>query len=172
MSDRSTLVDVNVRASRYFLARAVALCPACRLQTELLGIGAPPGHEALIADDSALTDEDADDTWDGVPHVALFFHIERVSRAVSERLARLSDSFRLVPDADSGGPTWANHCAHCDFRWDDQDLFCEPGGAFMPTSLESADGVRLLHIDEPFEASVAGCAYPPAFFEAMRPEEA
>jgi hypothetical protein len=50
----------------------------------------------------------------------------------------------------------------------DHDLFCEPGGAFLPTTELSAGLIQLLPIDEAFEAAAAGYAHQPEFFDAMR----
>ena len=167
MSDPSRLVDINIRSRRYFIARSVTTCPACRSRTEVLGVGVPAGFETLIPDDTALTEDDAHDIWEAVPQAAFFFHIDQIPRAVSERVTRLSDSFRFVTGADVAVSHWSNHCAHCNLPLDDQELFCEPGGAFVPLSIRRAKSVRLSHVDEPFAASAAGCAYQPEFFEFM-----
>jgi len=39
---------------------------------------------------------------------------------------------------------------------DDFELFCEPEGAFSPTSKEAAALIRLHEVSEPFEAEAAG----------------
>ncbi len=51
---------------------------------------------------------------------------------------------------------------------DDHDLFCEPEGAFLPTSHARAAAIQLLRIDEPLEAAAAGYACDPQFFESAR----
>ncbi len=51
---------------------------------------------------------------------------------------------------------------------DDHDLFCEPEGAFLPTSQAQAAAIQLVRIDEPLEAAAAGYACDPQFFESAR----
>jgi hypothetical protein len=50
--------------------------------------------------------------------------------------------------------------------FDDQELFCEPGGAFLPTSESAAGLIDLLPIDLAFEAVAGGYAHEPSFFSA------
>jgi len=45
----------------------------------------------------------------------------------------------------------------------DHDLFCEPGGAFMPISAEAARRIQFVTIESCFQAAAGGYAYEPAF---------
>jgi hypothetical protein len=61
-----------------------------------------------------------------------------------------------------------NHCARCRALQGDHFLHCEPDGAFMPATAAAAAAIVLLEIHEPFEASAAGYAYEPDYFDSMR----
>ena len=50
---------------------------------------------------------------------------------------------------------------------EDHDLFCEPDGAFLPTTAESAAGVILERVDEALGAGAAGYACDPQFLDSM-----
>jgi hypothetical protein len=50
---------------------------------------------------------------------------------------------------------------------DDHELFCEPEGAFLPTSESTAAAIHLVLVDEPFETSAAGYSYEPPLLDAM-----
>jgi hypothetical protein len=50
---------------------------------------------------------------------------------------------------------------------EDHDLFCEPDGAFLPTTAESAAAVTLERVDEALEAGAVGYACDPQFLGSM-----
>jgi hypothetical protein len=61
------------------------------------------------------------------------------------------------------GSYWANHCERCGALQEDHELFCEPEGAFLPTSPAAAATIELLSVHECLEAGAAGYAIDPAF---------
>jgi hypothetical protein len=106
-------------------------------------------------------------TWRIAPQHAILFLIEFLPADVLDRLAAETSSYRFGrPNPPESG--LVNHCTSCDSLQGDHELFCEPEGAFVPTSASSAGTIQLLRVDLPFEAAAGGYAYEPAFFDSMR----
>jgi hypothetical protein len=154
--------DINIRSSGYFIACATGTCWCCEAPTPVIGLGMPPAHETLSMD--AERGESEPDSWESAACNALMFYIEYLPDAVRRRLANFSPFYRPGHDPGSQESYWANHCEKCGSLLDDQDLFCEPDGPFLPTSEASAAGIHLFWIDEPIEAAAAGYALDPQFF--------
>jgi hypothetical protein len=148
----------------------------------LVAIAVPPGHETLDVDDDALDEGSDDETqhrehpaaaWSVADHNAFLFYVDSLPAAVQKRINQYQPAYRpldpgAVPAAGGGsGSYWANHCEKCGCRLDDHELFCEPEGAFLPTSASAAAAIRLVLVDEPFETSAAGYSYEPPLFDAM-----
>jgi len=167
MSDLALRDDVNIRAGGYFIARTVGTCECCRASTRLLALVLPVEHETLAMDADAEREEVAQDTWEDASCNAMLFYVEYLPTAVQTRLNEFSPCYRFACSAATQGSYWANHCEQCGSLLDDHDLFCEPDGAFLPTSRASAAAIQLTWIDEEIEAAAAGYAYDPAFFESM-----
>jgi hypothetical protein len=167
--------DINIRSSRFYLARAVGTCRRCGAPTRLFALAVPPGHETLELDDEAQDDEAqqetlAKDTWRIAPNSAFLFFVEFIPAVIQNRLKPVTQLSRFGKSEAMAGGCWANHCERCGSQFDDQELFCEPEGAFFPTSEMAAGAIQLLPIDEAFEAAAAGYAYEPQFFDAMSKE--
>jgi hypothetical protein len=190
--DNGSDPSINIRSPRYFLARTVGVCWHCSASTPLVALALPPGHEALELDDDALDDNalaygtladgtPADETtadeapanaisqntWSVATHHAFLFYVEYLSDAVRHRLNALTPCYRFDHSEAAAGSYWANHCESCGSLLDDHELFCEPDGAFLPTSEANAGLIHLLPIDEGFEAAAAGYAYEPQFFDFL-----
>jgi hypothetical protein len=174
--------EINIRSPRYYIARTASTCWHCGSPTALVAIAVPPGHETLDVDDEAPVGEThAAATWSVADHDAFLFYIGFLPAAVQERINQYQPAYRphdpdavatpvpvAVPAASAGfGSHWANHCEKCGCQLDDHELFCEPDGAFLPTSASAAAAIRLVLVDEPFETSAAGYSYEPPFFDAM-----
>jgi hypothetical protein len=157
--------EVNVRAPRVLLAATAAICGRCGGATRVFALVVPPGHLVLEPDDGCAQDAAAPAEWCVAPHGAFLFHVGFVNDAAARRLRRLTRGFRAV--RTDCADCWANHCECCGSMLEDQDLFCEPGGAFLPESPELARRIHLVAIDEPFEACAAGFDHDPPFFDAM-----
>jgi hypothetical protein len=179
--------EINIRSPRYYIARTVSTCWHCGSPTTLVAIAVPPGHETLDVDDDA-SDEGSDDetqqrehpaaAWSAADHNAFLFYIGSLPAAVQNRINQYQPAYRPI-DADAtaaapatavgggSGSYWANHCEQCGRQLDDHELFCEPEGAFLPTSEATAAAIHLVLVDEPFETSAAGYSYEPPFFDAM-----
>jgi len=162
MSDSSNVSDTNIRSSGYFIACATGMCWRCGAPSPVIALGLPPAHETLSMD--AEHGESAPDSWEGAACNALVFYIEYLPDAVQRQLTNFSPFYRFDHGAGSQESCWANHCEKCGSLMDDQDLFCEPEGPFLPTSEASAAGILLFWIDEPIEAAAAGYALDPQFF--------
>jgi hypothetical protein len=152
----------------------------------LVAIAVPPGHETLdVASDDA-SDKGSDDetphrehpvaAWSVADHNAFLFYVDSLPAAVQKRINRYQPAYRPI-DTDAAaaataaggcsGSYWANHCEKCDCDLDDNELFCEPEGAFLPTTEPTAAAIHLVLIDEPIETSAAGYSYDPPHFDAM-----
>jgi hypothetical protein len=162
---------INIRSGRYFIARTVATCWCCRASTRLIALALPPEHETLAMDAGAETEELAQDSWEEASCSAFLFYIEYLPHDVQKRLGKVSSSYRFAFSKAASGSYWANHCERCGTLLDDHDLFCEPGGAFLPTNHSSAAAIELLRIDDPIEAAAAGYVFEPPFFASMEGSE-
>ncbi len=159
--------DINIRSPSFLLGRTVGMCGHCRAAISLFALVVPPGHQALEPDHDAEDEKLAAYAWRFADHHAFLFHVEFLPINLQSRLRQLtqSDCFGFGDFATSAH--WANHCEKCGFVQDDQELFCEPEGAFLPTSESAAGLIHLQTIREAFEAAAAGYAYEPQFFDAM-----
>jgi len=177
--------EINIRSPRYYIARTVSTCWHCGSPTALVAIAVPPGHETLDVDDDA-SDEGSDGetqhrehpaaAWSAADHNAFLFYVDFLPAAVQERINQYQPAYRSLDAAAAapapaagGGPGsyWVNHCEKCGCQLDDHELFCEPEGAFLPTSESTAAAIHLVLVDEPFETSAAGYSYEPPLFDAM-----
>lgn len=169
MNDSEPLVEINVRAPRYFIMRARGVCRHCNAPTDLVGLALPAGHETLDVDEAA-EDGTAADAWIFANDAALIFHIEFLNAEAAARLGSLTGSFWVDQQDSAAGPAWTNHCEACGSSFDDEELFCEPGEPFFPTSEAGAAAIRLLAIDGPLEAAAGGYSFDPNFMHAMSRE--
>ena len=169
MNDPQPLVEINVRAPRYFIARTRRVCWHCKEQTDLFALALSAGHETLDVDETAENASPAD-AWVLANDPGFIFHVESMNSEVVARLASLTRSFRVDQQGSAAEPAWTNHCEACGSPLDDEELFCEPGEAFFPTSEAGAAAIRLMPIEEPLEASAGGYSFDPNFFYAMSRE--
>lgn len=146
--------EMNVRAEHYSIVRATGACPRCGCRNELTALMVPPGH--AVRDPEACGAIQIAD-WEIFPCSAFLFHLERLAPAVEERLysrsARRGSTLR----------DQINRCTRCDYVWSDDELFCEPGGAFLPLSDREAQRLTFEPVAEPLWASVGGHAPDPVF---------
>jgi hypothetical protein len=187
------LPEMNIRSPRYYIARTVSTCWHCGSPTALVAIALPPGHETLDVDDDASDESSGDETqhrehpaaaWSVADHNAFLFYVGSLPAAIQKRINQYQPAYRPIdadataaataaaPATDAGGSSgsyWANHCEQCGCQLDDHELFCEPEGAFLPTSEATAAAIHLVLVDEPFETSAAGYSYEPPLFDAMIP---
>lgn len=159
--------EINIRSPRYFIARRLGACGHCRKPTQVFALAVPPGHQALELDADAHDEATAVDTWHVAVHGALLFYVEYLPEAVQARLKRYTQCYRFGHSDAAMGSYWANHCERCGCLLDDHELFCEPEGAFLPTSESSASSIHLLPMNEAMHALAAGYAYEPQFLDAM-----
>jgi hypothetical protein len=140
----------------------------------LFALAVPPGHETLELDDDAQDEAQDDapalDTWRVASNSAFLFFIEFIPDAIQSRLKQFTQPCRFIKSEAAVGGYWVNHCERCGSRFDDQELFCEPEGAFFPTNEFAASAIHLRTIEEAFEAAAAGYAHEPQFFDAMSKE--
>jgi hypothetical protein len=170
MSQIQPLRGANVRSPSYFVARMSVRCPHCGLPTRLLALALPHDHQTLnedAQDDDEGSAERPPDAWQRAGVNAFLFYVERLPKAVRDRLNELSQLFRPARSAATLNTYWTNHCEHCGRVLDDHELHCEPG-AFMASSEAAAANIELVRIPEPFAAVAAGYAMEPEFFACMR----
>jgi hypothetical protein len=176
----------NLRSERYILARTRCRCESCRAETRVVAVALPPGHELLTLDveegpvksagrddapaehrgeGSAERHASGEHVWDRAPSAAFLFHVESLPALVRDRLAAASPGYR---HATRGAMSYyANHCEACGRTFDDQELFCEPEGAFQPVNEIAAAAIVLTAIEEPVSARASGYSVAPQFFEFM-----
>jgi hypothetical protein len=159
--------DINVRSDSYWIAHTMGECGRCGAATRLIALALPPGHESLTLEWSVDEDESVRHVWESTAARAFLFYIEYLPEGLQRRLGEFSRNYRLAESDYTHAPYWANHCGSCGSPMDDHDLFCEPGGAFLPATPETAAEVTLVRIAQALEASAIGYACEPQFFESM-----
>ena len=147
----------NFRSTAYYAAQRSIDCRLCGGSTRIVALGLPANHEVL--------DEDAelDAAWQPVAANALLFFLEQLPLAAEQQLRLLAPGFRRTPSEAAQHGFWANHCERCDATLDDQELHCEPGDSFVPSSEAEGSKIRVIRIEEPIEVSAQGCSLDPAF---------
>jgi hypothetical protein len=141
---------MKVRADRYAIASASALCPACARWTHVVALIVPQPHYILAERD-----------WELVAGRASLFFVSGVSSSVSRRLASVCPWYRQAIDGPQACLT--NHCEHCACPLEDHDLHCEPGGSFQPRNDAEARAVNVWDVDEVLDADASGFGHEPGF---------
>lgn len=156
LSVQRAAIDATVRAAHYSIAGAATCCPGCGSPTELLALVVPAGHALCAPEPSAPCERRG---WEFVPCCAFLFQLERLAPAVERRLGAAP----VFTRAGSRRQDWINRCIRCGYQWPDEELFCEPGGAFLPTCAEDALRLRFTAVAAPLWARAGGYAPDPAF---------
>ena len=133
--------------SSYWIAHATGECGRCRAATRLVALALPPQHQSLALDWDIEKDELVDYSWEAAEWSAFLFYVEYLPEEIRRRLQAASAGYRFAFSERTQGSYWANHCANCGALMEDHDLFCEPDGAFLPTTALSAAAVTLERID-------------------------
>jgi hypothetical protein len=167
MVDSDSKANINVRSASYWIAHATGECDGCRAETRCVALALPPSHQSLALDCDVQKDELVAYNWETAEWSAFLFYVEYLPDEVRRRLQAASEGYRLAFSERTQGSYWANHCAACGALIEDHDLFCEPDGAFLPTTAESAAAVTLEHVGESLEAGAVGYAGDPQFLDSM-----
>ena len=167
MGDSGSKENINVRSNSYWIVRATGECDRCRAETRFVALALPPNHQSLELDWDIEAHELVDYNWETAEWSAFLFYVEYLPEKVRRRLQAVSKGYRFAFSERTQGSYWANHCATCGASIEDHDLFCEPGGAFLPTTPESAAGVTFEHVDEALQAGAVGYACDPQFLGSM-----
>jgi hypothetical protein len=125
----------------------------------------PASHESVIVEDNEEA-EDGDNeppAWELIDCNAILFYVERLSIRAQRQLTAVCTGFRPAHSDAIEDSYWANHCDHCGRMFDDHELHCEPGGAFLPVDEESARNIDVLEVEEPLAAAAIGYSLEPAF---------
>lgn len=160
--------DFNLCADNYLIAITEGTCGSCGRATRLIGLILPAGAEVL--GEEAMTDpvgEPQPASWERSSGATLLFYILTLPPQASRHLWRIAPAYRLADGGETEFAYWANHCEHCDGRFDDQDLFCEFDGAFVPTNSAAAAKIELKRICEPIAVLTAGAACDPPYLSHM-----
>jgi hypothetical protein len=168
MSNNSAVSnDVNYRSPTYCIARGLQRCEQCARLFPVAGLAMPPGHETLEDDAQAAETPEPAQRWHVSEAGALLFFIEYLPLAVQHRVSLLTPHYRLDYGESASQWYWMNHCAYCGLKHGDFDLYCEPGGAFLPLSATARARMRLYEILEPLAAQAAGYVYAPEYFNDL-----
>lgn len=132
--------QLNTRAERYFIAESLTACWKCGEATRVLGIVLPAGHE---------TAED-DNEWTRNDDPAIVSYASFLLPDNATRIQALSRKYRVDFSKTTNSSYWMNHCDRCGMKQGDFELYCEPDGAFFPTSEQAASRITLHSNDEAF----------------------
>jgi hypothetical protein len=158
MNEPLDATDANHRSEDYLIATSVCDCWHCGGTTRVAAVCLPPGHEVFDAEEGA---------WNAATSFALLFHVHLMPSAVQRHLCDVAPGYGLHPGETSA---WVNHCEICACPIGDDELFCEPGGAFLPTSEAAAALIRLIRVAEGIEVFAGGYAEEPTFFHGIARE--
>ena len=170
MPATESVSEPNLRSPTYYVARTNAACRHCGLSTQLLALALPPTHETLEDDpppDEPDPGECPTHPWQKANVDAFLFYVEQLPDCVQLRLRNMAPGFCQARSEATQSVYWVNHCEHCGALLEDYELYCEPEGAFMPSSGAQAARICLLEIPEAIEAVAAGYAPDPVFFDLM-----
>jgi hypothetical protein len=167
MVDSGSKANINVRSGSYWIAHATGECGRCRAGTRLVALALPPDHQSLELDWDAEEDESVAYNWESAEYSAFLFYVEYLPEEIGRRLQAVSEGYRFAFSERTLSSYWANHCAACGALIEDHDLFCEPDGAFMPTTAVSAAAVTLERVDQALQARAVGYACDPQFLGSM-----
>jgi hypothetical protein len=167
MVDSDTKAKINVRSSSYWIARATGECDRCRAETRFVALALPPNHQSLELESDIEADEFVSYSWETVEWSAFLFYVEYLPERVRRRLQSVSKGYRFAFSERTQGSYWSNHCTVCGALIEDHDLFCEPDGAFLPTTALSAANVTLERVDEVLEAGAVGYSCDPQYLDSM-----
>lgn len=159
--------DINVRASSFLIARSDSTCTKCGRRSPVYGFILPVGHETLY-----IGDEPEEDCWEVNDEPTLLSHISYLSPTVAALMADITRFYRLAPHLLRREFYHSNFCEHCVARFDDRQLFDEPGEGFLAFTLEDARRVHLTTVERPFEANSGSFSIGVALFEDMTQETA
>lgn len=163
MSDFNAELQGNVRSRGYFVVRTNGNCPFCRAWIPLTALALPSDHEILAAELDEGGAGEAPGAWEAAGCGALLFYVAGLPESARRRIAESSPFYRYAYSAATQESYWANHCGQCGCLLEDHDLFCEPGGAFLPMSGEGGDVLEAIWIEDPIEAQAGGYSYDPTF---------
>lgn len=136
--------DIGIRCDKYFVAQTATKCWRCGDATRVMGIVLPSGHETLESDDNGSA------WWIRQFEPCFVFYITELAAPVATHVSRISPNYRVDFSKTTSSSYLMNHCEHCNMKQGDFAMYCEPGGAFFPTSQESARDIRLHIVEEPF----------------------
>ncbi len=141
---------MKIRADRYAIVSASALCPGCARWTHVVALVAPQHHERC-----------GEEGWEPVAERASIFYVTQLSAPVLRRIASLSPGYRKTTEGTDA--CFANHCEHCAQPLEDHDLHCEPGAAFQPETAGEAQAISLWDIEEALDVDASGFSHDPDF---------
>lgn len=153
----------NIRAPSYYLAASSSCCWRCRRPSRVHGFILPASHETR--------DEDArpgDPAWAPGEEPTLLCYLEWLAPPVAARLAALTPHYRVALGSRRGPRYWMNHCELCGAGLDDHEIYCEPGAGFLAFTLEDAQRISLMLVDQPFGGCCGSYSIGVTLFEEMR----
>lgn len=154
---------IRIRSDRYFIARTGKGCWKCGEHTSVLGFILPAGHETIEPDD----EDEEEDVWCRYDEPSIIYYVTDLPPSVSARARMLSRHYRVDFSKTTQGSYWMNHCEHCGMKQGDFEMYCEPQGAFFPTSISAASQIVLHEFAESFGCN-GSAAYGDHLFEYMR----
>jgi hypothetical protein len=162
MRNAHELDGANIRAPSYYLLSTRTACPQCGRETQVFALAVPAAHRWLHAD------EDAAPTWQDAVGPAVLFRVEALAPAVRQRLRLLAPGYRPARGKSAVASPWLNHCDRCHEPLDEDELHCEPEGAFMPMDRAAACAIDAKAVQQPFKASASGYVPDAAWLQHLR----
>jgi Domain of unknown function (DUF5710) len=160
-------IEVNLRASSYYIAVSARSCWKCQQKTKVYAFILPSGFEAF-----SCGEEPQDDCWVSYELPSPLTYITKLPRHAQEALSSITKNCYRDYSNTTHSSYWMNHCEHCKALLGDFDTI-EDGAAFSPMSPGDAEKISLHHFNVPFEGNGSHFEYNSSmeFFKYMKKVE-
>lgn len=128
--------EINVQADRYSIVQTEETCWRCGELTRVHGFLLPVGHKTLEHADDGVSE------WYVHGEAAMVFYVTDLYPAVAKQIKAITPHYFEDFSKTTNSSYWMNHCEHCSMKQGDFNLYCEPGGAFLPIEDYTVASIR------------------------------
>lgn len=139
----------NLRADRFWMARADGVCPACTAAMHVFCLLLPTGHQSQ---------DDPWSPWVSSESGARIYYLVHLNQLAAERVHDIAPGYRQVSVQSHPRAIWQNHCPHCQSVNPDHTLHVDSTGVFVPRHGDNRK-FMLYPIDQPFVGHARGYAW-------------
>lgn len=127
---------INVKADSYTIVQTEESCWKCGELTRVHGFLLPAGHRTLEYVDDGISE------WYKHREAAMVFYVTDLFPAITEQIRAITRHYFEDFSKTTNSSYWMNHCESCSMKQGDFNLYCEPGGAFLPIDDHAVARIR------------------------------